>query len=74
MQSTGQFDYDVLLKLVVVGDSGVGKSAIIDRFTGDAFNALHVATIGVDFRVRTITTNSRRVKSYMSTSCKILSG
>eukprot|EP01071_Lankesteria_metandrocarpae_P008692 Lankesteria_metandrocarpae@DN5024_c0_g1_i2.p1 len=37
-------------KLITVGDSGVGKSCLLDRFVRDTYNDFHVATIGVDFK------------------------
>lgn len=40
------------LKLVLIGDSSVGKSSILLRFTDDTFSDKHSATIGVDFKTR----------------------
>lgn len=42
--------YDILMKLLMVGDSGVGKSAFLKRYRSDSFSADRVATIGVDFQ------------------------
>jgi hypothetical protein len=39
-------DYDVLYKLVVIGDSGVGKSALVTRFSDDKFEPSFISTIG----------------------------
>ena len=49
-------DYDYLFKLLLIGDSGVGKSCIMMRFTEDVFNESFISTIGIDFKVRTIET------------------
>ena len=38
--------YDFLFKLVLVGDSGVGKTCVLNRFAEDAFNSTYKATIG----------------------------
>ena len=38
--------YDFLFKLLLIGDSGVGKTCILDRFTGDYFNTSFISTIG----------------------------
>lgn len=46
-------DYDVLVKLLLVGDSGVGKSAILSRYADDKFTESYISTIGVDFKIRT---------------------
>nr|ACO11580.1 Ras-related protein Rab-18 [Caligus rogercresseyi] len=50
------------LKLLIIGESGVGKSSLLLRFTEDAFDPEHSATIGVDFKVKTITVQGNRVK------------
>lgn len=41
---------DHALKLLLVGDSSVGKSSILLRFTDDTFSDKQAATIGVDFK------------------------
>ena len=48
-------NYDNLFKLVIIGDSGVGKSCILTRFADDTFTESFISTIGVDFRFKTIT-------------------
>jgi len=53
---------DFLFKVVLVGDSGVGKSSILLRFTEDSFNTSHMPTIGVDFKLRTIQVSSKTIK------------
>lgn len=45
--------YDQLFKMLLIGDSGVGKSNLLLRFTDDVFNAAYISTIGVDFKVHT---------------------
>lgn len=47
-------DYDHLIKLLLLGDSAVGKSSLLMRFTEDKFEQNFVITIGVDFRMKTI--------------------
>lgn len=47
-------DYDHLFKLLIIGDSGVGKSSILLRFTEDDFEEDQPCTIGVDFKVKMI--------------------
>jgi len=55
-------DYDYLFKLVLIGDSGVGKSCLLLRFADDSFTDSYISTIGVDFRFRTVAVNGKTVK------------
>jgi len=50
------------LKLLIIGESGVGKSSLLLRFTDDAFDPEQAATIGVDFKVKTVKVNGEKVK------------
>lgn len=54
--------FDNLLKILLVGDSGVGKSSLLLRFTSDKFEANTNPTIGVDFRIKYVTVGGKRVK------------
>ena len=54
--------YDHLLKLLLIGDAGVGKSSILLRFTDDTFNEHLQSTIGVDFKVKMMKKKSKTVK------------
>lgn len=47
-------DYDYLFKIVLIGDSGVGKSNILSRFTRNEFSVESKSTIGVEFATRSI--------------------
>jgi len=55
-------DYDHLFKLLIIGDSGVGKSSLLVRFADNQFSGNYITTIGVDFKIRTIELNGERVK------------
>ena len=46
MTTTGNHKYDCLFKLLIIGESGVGKTCILLRFTEDSFTANHLTTIG----------------------------
>ena len=46
--------YDYLFKIVLIGDSGVGKSNILSRFTRNEFCLESKSTIGVEFATRTL--------------------
>ncbi|RKP25309.1 secretion-related GTPase [Syncephalis pseudoplumigaleata] len=54
--------YDHLFKLLLIGDSGVGKSCLLLRFTDDSFTPSFITTVGIDFKVRTIELHGRRIK------------
>ncbi|TQD89419.1 hypothetical protein C1H46_025062 [Malus baccata] len=47
-------EYDYLFKIVLIGDSGVGKSNILSRFTRNEFSLESKSTIGVEFATRTL--------------------
>lgn len=53
------------LKLLIIGESGVGKSSLLLRFTDDAFDCEQPATIGVDFKVKTININGEKVTEFI---------
>lgn len=50
-------EYDHNLKILLIGNSGVGKSCILTRFSQDKFNQNFLNTIGVDFKVKYIDVN-----------------
>ena len=56
----GQYDY--LLKLIIIGDAGVGKTCLLLRFAEENYQNSHIATIGIDFKIRTINLDGKNVK------------
>ena len=48
-------DFETLIKLVIIGDSGVGKSNFLFKFIEGQFSPLHVATVGFDYKSKIIT-------------------
>ncbi|CAL0322586.1 unnamed protein product [Lupinus luteus] len=56
-------DYDYLFKVVLVGDSGVGKSNLLSRFTRNEFSSETRSTIGVEFATRTIQIDDKVIKA-----------
>ncbi|KAJ3333939.1 hypothetical protein HDU93_008285 [Gonapodya sp. JEL0774] len=56
-------EYDYLFKIVLIGDSGVGKSNLLSRFTRNEFNLESKSTIGVEFATRSIQVDGKTVKA-----------
>ncbi|XP_012369872.1 ras-related protein Rab-13 [Octodon degus] len=54
--------YDHLFKLLLIGDSGVGKTCLIIRFAEDNFNSTYISTIGIDFKIRTVDIEGKKIK------------
>lgn len=60
--STLNPEYDYLFKLLLIGDSGVGKSCLLLRFADDTYTESYISTIGVDFKIRTIELENKTIK------------
>eukprot|EP00249_Psilotum_nudum_P011592 c23258_g2_i2 orf=378-1022(-) len=56
-------EYDYLFKVVITGDSGVGKSNLLSRFTRNEFCLESKSTIGVEFSTRTIQVDGKTIKA-----------
>lgn len=54
--------YDLLFKLLLIGDSGVGKTSILFRFSDDAYTPTFISTIGIDFKIKTIELKGKKIK------------
>ena len=63
MTSRGEDEYDYLFKVVLIGDSGVGKSNLLSRFTKNEFNLESKTTIGVEFATKTIEWGDKVIKA-----------
>jgi Ras-related protein Rab-1A len=55
-------EYDFLFKIIIIGDSGVGKSALLFRFSDDIYSNNYISTIGVDFKIKTIFIDGKVIK------------
>lgn len=55
-------NYDYLAKLLIIGDSGVGKTNILLRFCENNFMTSHLTTIGIDFKIKTIEVDSKKIR------------
>ncbi|KAH3765842.1 Rab GTPase [Pelomyxa schiedti] len=54
--------HDYFFKILLIGDSGVGKSCLLLRFVEESFSEEHIATIGVDFKIKTILCEGKLIK------------
>eukprot|EP00658_Telonema_sp_P-2_P024413 TRINITY_DN197_c0_g2_i1.p1 TRINITY_DN197_c0_g2~~TRINITY_DN197_c0_g2_i1.p1 ORF type:complete len:277 (-),score=97.38 TRINITY_DN197_c0_g2_i1:159-866(-) len=59
---SGKPQYDLLIKLLLIGDSGVGKSCLLCRYSENIFNNKFITTIGIDFKIRTIELDGKKIK------------
>jgi len=57
-----QAEYDYLFKILIIGDQGVGKTALLSRFTRDEFNQNYCGTIGIEFATKTINIDGKAIK------------
>lgn len=53
---------DLLLKVIIVGDSGVGKTNLLTYFCEGVFKESYVATIGVDFKIKMLQVENKKIK------------
>ena len=60
---TRQEEFDYLFKIVMIGDSGVGKSNLLSRFVDNTFNIDSKPTIGVQFATKTTNLDGKVVKN-----------
>jgi len=63
MTTPSDDEYDYLFKVVLIGDSGVGKSNLLSRFTRGEFNLESKSTIGVEFATKSIQSDSKTIKA-----------
>ena len=54
--------YDHLVKILMIGESGVGKTCIIQRFNKNDFSLTHLSTIAIDFKMKVVEVNGAKIK------------
>uniref|UniRef100_G1PVK7 small monomeric GTPase n=1 Tax=Myotis lucifugus TaxID=59463 RepID=G1PVK7_MYOLU len=55
-------NFDYMFKLLIIGNSSVGKTSFLFRYADDTFTPAFVSTVGIDFKVKTVYRNEKRVK------------
>lgn len=54
--------YDLQIKLLMIGDSGVGKTCLLLRYANDSFSNTFITTIGIDFKIKQLQLGDKKVK------------
>lgn len=57
-----QTEYDYVFKILLIGNTGVGKSSLLMRFASDIFSESFLPTLGVDFKIRTMQAGEKLLK------------
>lgn len=57
-------DYDYLMKLLTLGDSGVGKTSLLLQFTDGVFSNKFVSTVGIDFKSKRVVSISHFISQF----------
>ncbi|CAL8301697.1 unnamed protein product [Merluccius merluccius] len=55
-------NFDFMFKLLIIGNSSVGKTSFLFRYADDSFTSAFVSTVGIDFKVKTVFRNDKRIK------------
>lgn len=55
-------NFDYMFKLLIIGNSSVGKTSFLFRYADDSFTSAFVSTVGIDFKVKTVFRHDKRVK------------
>ena len=54
--------YEHIVKVLMIGESGVGKTCIIQRFTKNEFSLTHLSTIAIDFKLKVVDVDGTKMK------------
>lgn len=61
-QKEGDQNFDYMFKILIIGNSSVGKTSFLFRYADDSFTSAFVSTVGIDFKVKTVFRQNKRVK------------
>lgn len=65
-------NFDYMFKLLIIGNSSVGKTSFLFRYADDSFTSAFVSTVGIDFKVKTVFRHDKRVKLQIWVSIYLL--
>ena len=60
--ASGSAPYDMQIKLLMIGDSGVGKTCLLLRYANDSLSPTFITTIGIDFKIKNVEVDGKRIK------------
>lgn len=55
-------DYDEKIKLMIIGDSSVGKTSLLKKYCKNEFSNSYIITVGIDFQVKILDINNKKIK------------
>jgi len=55
-------NFDYMFKLLIIGNSSVGKTSFLFRYSDNSFTSSFVSTVGIDFKVKTVHQQGKRIK------------
>lgn len=61
-KETADQNFDYMFKLLIIGNSSVGKTSFLFRYADNSFTSAFVSTVGIDFKVKTVFRQDKRVK------------
>lgn len=61
-KDTADQNFDYMFKILIIGNSSVGKTSFLFRYADDSFTSAFVSTVGIDFKVKTVFRQDKRVK------------
>lgn len=62
MNNTTDQHFDYMFKILIIGNSSVGKTSFLFRYADDSFTSAFVSTVGIDFKVKTVVRRDKRMK------------
>jgi len=62
IESRHKVPYDMQIKLLMIGDSSVGKTCLLLRYANDTFSSMFITTIGIDFKIKNVMIDNKRIK------------
>ena len=54
--------YDMMMKILMIGDSGVGKTCLLLKYTNNSFSSTFITTIGIDFKQKTLDLRGKKIR------------